>query len=71
MVVLFANIPQANQFTHTQATSYSYTGGNAIITPGGGHTFNVNDQVTLAFSSAFFSPQVPRALTMAPTRLRR
>lgn len=54
----FANIPQANQFTHTQAmTSYSYTAGSAVITPAGGHAFNVNDQVTLAFSSGvLFTP---------------
>ncbi|MEO6742189.1 MAG: DUF1800 family protein [Chthoniobacteraceae bacterium] len=56
----FANIPQANQFTHTQAmSSYSYTAttGNAVISPSGGHTFNVNDSVTLAFSSGvLFTP---------------
>ena len=53
----FANIPQANQFTHTQPLTYSYSGGNAVITPTGGHAFNVNDTVTLAFSTgAFFTP---------------
>lgn len=53
----FANIPQANQFTHTQAMSYSFTAGNAVITPTGGHSFNVNDTVPLAFSSGvLFTP---------------
>ncbi len=53
----FANIPQANQYTHTQPLSYSYTNGNAVITPTGGHAFNVNDTVTLAFSSGvLFTP---------------
>ncbi|MEQ1747846.1 MAG: PA14 domain-containing protein [Prosthecobacter sp.] len=35
----YANIPQANQFTHTQPLTYSYTAGNAVITPTGGHSF--------------------------------
>ena len=53
----FANIPQANQFTHTQTLSYSFTAGNAVITPSGGHTFNVGDSVSLAFSSGIlFTP---------------
>lgn len=54
----FANIPQANQFTHTQAlTNYSYTTGSAVITPNGGHSFIVGDSVTLAFSSGvLFTP---------------
>ncbi len=57
----FQNIAQGNQFTHTQAlTNYIYVGGGspkAIITPAGGHTFNVSDSVSLAFSSGvLFTP---------------
>ena len=53
----FANIPQANQFTHTQAMSYSYTAGNAVITPTGGHSFIVGNTVPLSFSSGvLFTP---------------
>jgi uncharacterized protein (DUF1800 family) len=47
----FANIPQANQFTHTQAMTYGFSGGNVIIIPTGGHSNNVNDQVSLVFTS--------------------
>lgn len=47
----FANIPQANQFTHTQAHTYSYSAGNAVITPTGGHTKVVGDPVDLSFST--------------------
>ena len=55
----FANIPQANQFTHTQALSYSYTAGNAVITPSGGHSFIVGNTVPLSFSSGvLFTPGV-------------
>lgn len=52
----FANIAQAEQFTHTQAaTSYSFTRTNAtsgtISVSLTGHGLAVNDAVTLAFSS--------------------
>ncbi|MBL9134085.1 MAG: hypothetical protein JNG86_22925, partial [Verrucomicrobiaceae bacterium] len=47
----FANIPQANQLTHTQAMNWSYTAGNLTVTPTGGHTRAVNDFVDLSFSS--------------------
>jgi uncharacterized protein (DUF1800 family) len=47
----FANIPQANQFTHTQAHTYSYAAGNVVITPTGGHTKAVGDPVDLSFST--------------------
>lgn len=53
----FANIPQANQFTHTQALSYSYTAGNLVVTPTGGHSFAPGNTVALSFSSgALFTP---------------
>lgn len=53
----FSNIPQANQFTHTQALTYTFVGGNAIITPTGGHTFSVGNSVPLSFSSGvLFTP---------------
>ena len=55
----YVNIPQANQFTHTQSLSYSYssTNNNVVITPTGGHAFNVNDSVTLSFSTGnLFTP---------------
>lgn len=55
----FQNIAQANQFSHTQPLSYTYAAatGTAIVTPTGGHTFNVNDTVPLAFSSGvLFTP---------------
>lgn len=51
----FVNIPQANQFTHTQATTYSYSGGNAVITPTGGHSLIVGNTVNLSFSSGVLS----------------
>jgi uncharacterized protein (DUF1800 family) len=66
----FANIPQANQFTHTQAMTYSYTAttGKAVITPSGGHTFAVNDSVTLAFSTGvLFTPGVSSTYNKAYT----
>jgi uncharacterized protein (DUF1800 family) len=47
----FANIPQANQFTHTQAMSWSYTAGNLVVTPTGGHTRLVDENVNLSYSS--------------------
>ncbi|MBL9182420.1 MAG: DUF1800 family protein [Verrucomicrobiaceae bacterium] len=47
----FANIPQANQFTHTQAMSWSYTAGNLVVTPTGGHSRTVGENVDLSFSS--------------------
>ncbi|OYW27316.1 MAG: hypothetical protein B7Z47_06760, partial [Chthoniobacter sp. 12-60-6] len=53
----FANIPQANQFTHTQAATYSYSAGNLVVTPTGGHSFSVGNSVQLAFSSGvLFTP---------------
>ena len=53
----FGNIPQANQFTHTQAMAYSYTAGNAVVTPTGGHSFIVGNTVPLSFSSGvLFTP---------------
>ncbi len=53
----FANIPQANQFTHTQAMSWSYTAGNLVVTPTGGHSRSVGENVDLSFSSgALFRP---------------
>ncbi|MBK8038757.1 MAG: DUF1800 family protein [Verrucomicrobiaceae bacterium] len=53
----FANIPQANQFTHTQAMSWSYTAGNLVVTPTGGHSRTVGENVDLSFSSgALFRP---------------
>ena len=53
----FANIPQANQFTHTQAMSYRYTAGNLTVTPTGGHSLAVGSNVDLSFSSgALFRP---------------
>jgi uncharacterized protein (DUF1800 family) len=60
----FANIPQANVFTHTAAMSANYTytrnvdllTGSIVVTLNG-HTFAVNDLVTLAFSSGnLFTP---------------
>ncbi|MDH4455649.1 MAG: DUF1800 family protein [Verrucomicrobiota bacterium] len=47
----FANIPQANQFTHTQAMTWSYTAGNLVVTPTGGHSRSVGQNVDLSFSS--------------------
>lgn len=53
----FVTIPQANQFTHTQAATYSFTAGNAVITPTGGHAFSVGNTVPLSFSSGLlFTP---------------
>ncbi|WP_395751939.1 DUF1800 family protein [Prosthecobacter sp.] len=55
----YANIPQANVFTHTQAMSYSYSGGNLVVTPTGGHSYSVGNTVQLAFSTgAMFTPGV-------------
>ncbi len=59
----FSNIPQGDQFTHTQAftSNYSYTRtnattGTATITVTG-HGLNAGDQVALAFSSGnLFTP---------------
>lgn len=53
----FANIPQASMYTHTQAASYSYSAGNLVVTPSGGHSYSVGNTVQLAFSSgALFTP---------------
>lgn len=53
----YANIPQANVFTHTQAVTYSYSAGNLVVTPTGGHTYSVGNTVQLAFSTgALFTP---------------
>ncbi len=53
----FSNIPQANQFTHTTACSYSFSAGTVTVTPTGGHALNVGDTVALAFSSGvLFTP---------------
>ncbi len=55
----FVNIPQANQFTHTQGMTWSYTAGNLVVTPTGGHGFIVGDSAPLAFSSGpLFRPGV-------------
>lgn len=55
----FVNIPQANQFTHTQAMSWSYTAGNLVVTPTGGHNRLVSENVDLSFSSGpLFRPGV-------------
>ncbi|MEO6754712.1 MAG: DUF1800 family protein [Chthoniobacteraceae bacterium] len=55
----FANIPQANQFTHTQALAYTYTGGNVIIAASLGHSFSVGNTVPLSFTSgALFTPGI-------------
>lgn len=51
----FVTIPQANQLTHAQAMTYSYSAGSAVITPTGGHSFIVGDSVTLAFTSGVLS----------------
>ena len=53
----FANIPQANQFTHTQAMTYS-SGTNVLtVTPTGGHSLSPSDSVQLWFSTGtLFSP---------------
>jgi uncharacterized protein (DUF1800 family) len=47
----FGNIPQANQFTHAQAMTYTYMAGNAVITPTGGHTKAVGEMVDLSFAA--------------------
>ncbi len=49
----FANIAQANQFTHTQAITYSYTQatGDVVVTPTGGHLFVGGEVVNLTMSS--------------------
>ncbi len=47
----FVNIPQANQFTHTQALTYTYTGGNVIVATSLGHAFSIGNTVPLAFTS--------------------
>ncbi len=53
----FVNIPQVNQYTHTQAATYSYSAGNLVITPTGGHSFSVGNSVQLAFSTnTLFTP---------------
>jgi uncharacterized protein (DUF1800 family) len=55
----FANIPQANQFTHTQAQTYSYSAGSIVVTPSGGHSFVVGNTAPLSFSSGpLFSPGI-------------
>lgn len=56
----FANIPQANQFSHTQALTYSYLGGgNLVVIPTGGHTYSVGNTVPLSFSSGIlFTPGI-------------
>ncbi|MBX7209729.1 MAG: DUF1800 family protein [Verrucomicrobiaceae bacterium] len=51
----FANIPQANQFTHTQALNYSFSGANAVIIPTGGHSLTAGGSVSLAFSTGVLS----------------
>jgi hypothetical protein len=53
----FSNIPQANQFTHATACSYSFSAGSVTVTPTGGHALKVGDSVDLAFSSGvLFTP---------------
>lgn len=47
----FANIPQANQFTHSQTMTYTYTAGNVVVTPAGGHSRSVGENVDLAFGN--------------------
>ena len=52
----YANLPQANVFSHTLGQSYNYTRtntttGSAIITPAVAHTFVVGSSVQLSFSS--------------------
>jgi uncharacterized protein (DUF1800 family) len=56
----FANIPQANVYSHTQAMTYSHQGGNLTITPTGGHSYVVGNVVPLSFSSGvLFTPGAP------------
>jgi len=53
----FANIPRANQFTHSQTMTYTYTAGNVVVTPAGGHSRSVGENVELAFGNgALFVP---------------
>ncbi len=52
----FANIPQAQVFSHTQATTYSYTNhtsttGTIVVTPTGGHSLSVGNSGNLKFST--------------------
>lgn len=59
----FANIPQAEQFTHTQAATYAFTRGATPFTTGTAtitltsHGLSAGNPVTLAFSSGtLFTP---------------
>jgi uncharacterized protein (DUF1800 family) len=47
----FGNISQTNQYTHTQASTYSSTTGTVTVTPTGGHTLAVGNTVSLWFTS--------------------
>jgi len=47
----FANIPQGNQFTHTQAMTYTSGSDVVTVTPTGGHSLSVGSPVSLWFSS--------------------
>ena len=52
----YGNISSSNVFSHVRAVSYNYTrssatAGTAVITPTGGHSFVVGNQVVLDFSS--------------------
>jgi uncharacterized protein (DUF1800 family) len=58
----FANIPQAEQFTHTQAATYAFTRGTPVTTGTAtialtGHGLSVGNSVTLAFrEGTLFTP---------------
>ena len=52
----YANVPQANLFTHARVMGYSFTRtdattGSVAITPAGGHTLAAGNMATLFFSS--------------------
>ncbi len=47
----YANISQTNQYTHTQAVTYSSTSGTVTVTPTGGHSLTVGAPVNIWFSS--------------------